>query len=455
MPVSHSRLHLVSVGLLVLILLVGLFPIGPLATLIPAAQAATPTFASIGTFGVSNSDATDIQFGDFDSDGDMDAVVAACSNSAVYMNDGSGSFSAPGSRRSLGSACHQHLAIGDVDRDGDLDLVTANQTAGQVQIHGNNGNGQFTIRNAAASGTIPIGIVALADLNGDARLDLVVATASATNSYLAQASGTFTATSSVSPALSGATAIALGDMDSDGDVDLVTVSGTTGRVYENNGGFAAAAVATFGGNIPLNGVSLGDTDGNGTLDIVVGRSDQTGVSGSIAGHPVLVFQNDGSDTFFDGSLDCANPPSNAACVLGPVTFLSTAPTLPSLGDIDDDGDLDLVVIHGPSGEIARVYFNDGSGDFNTITPAGFAPRYLELVKAGLADLDGDYDLDFVALSPEQPSTVYRNSGSGRLSAGTLYSHMAALSNPSPPAIWTATATLIWSSSWRLLPTGFG
>src|SRR5687768_1863333 len=89
----------------------------------------------------------------------------------------------------------------------------------------------------------------------------------------------------------------------------------------------------------------------------------------------------------------------------------------SMGDLDDDGDLDLVLAKGRHTPIVdRVLLNDGKGTF-AASDLGPADR---TYTAALADLDGDGDLD-VLTSNDTPDKklVYLNDGKGRFTiAGT-------------------------------------
>ncbi len=84
----------------------------------------------------------------------------------------------------------------------------------------------------------------------------------------------------------------------------------------------------------------------------------------------------------------------------------------SVGDIDGDRDLDLVVANGrhwPGQN--RIYFNDGSGGFKVEKP--LFDQTDKTYATPLADLDGDGDLDVVVGNDRQPSYVLLNDGKGK------------------------------------------
>src|SRR5262245_16938570 len=202
-------------------------------------------------------------------------------------------------------------ALGDVDGDGDLDAVVGKATFGTLVYFKNTG-----------SATSPV----YQEQDADNPFDDV-----SVGSYSAPA---------------------LGDVDADGDLDLVMGTGEGTLVYFKNTGTAASPVyeQQQDADNPWGGIdvgdysipSLGDVDGDGDLDLVVGESHGT----------LVYFKNTGSATtpVYQQQQGAANP-------LGGIRLVSY-PT-PALGDLDGDGDLDLVV--GNSDDFTVRYFkNAGS-----------------------------------------------------------------------------------------------
>ncbi len=119
-----------------------------------------------------------IAVGDLNADGNLDLAVAnnASQDVTILLGSGSGGFGeAPGSPVA-GVSSPQSIAVGDLNRDGKLDLAVASFVSDSVTILAGNGSGGFAqpAGSPTAVGTRPQS-VAVRDLNGDGRLDLVAA----------------------------------------------------------------------------------------------------------------------------------------------------------------------------------------------------------------------------------------------------------------------------------------
>ncbi len=358
-----------------------------------------------------------VLLGDVDGDGDLDLVVGnVAQQNCLYLNNGTGWFTdATVARMPVGSYYTTALALRDVDGDGDLDLVVGNY-AQQGRLYLNNGAGTFTDATATRMpvGTPDTGSLRLGDVDGDGDLDLVVESVEQrTRLYLNNGSGRFAdATTSSMPTFAGTTALAMGDVDGDGDLDLVVGRGGTAAAQcslmlnDGRGIFSDATAARM--PIALSTIAsvvLGDVDGDGDLDLVIGDSSQN----------VLLYLNDGTGTFTDVT-------ASRMPVSGRVTSLA-------MGDVDGDGDLDLVVASVGAGSQygqSRLYLNNGTGTFTDVTATRMPSGLYDIRSVVLGDVDGDGDLDlalgnvgYITVSTSS-NRLYLNDGTGRFTATAGY-----------------------------------
>ncbi len=338
-----------------------------------------------------------VALGDVDNDGDLDVVAGNSGQpNRVYLNDGSGSFAA-GSDIATAANATQAVALGDVDGDGDLDVVAGND--GQPnRLYLNNGNGSFAAGSDITTAANATQAVALGDVNNDGWLDMVAGNSGQRNRvYLNNGNGSLTFGTNVTNDTNATQAIALGDIDENGALDLVAANdGQRAQFYLNNetttpwGRFILETIASARSTYA---VDLGDVDGDGDLDLIQGN----------AGEPNCLYRNNGTD----------NPWNDVSCE--DITTATNDTQAVALGDIDGDGDLDLVV--GNLGQTNHLYRNDGSGTFTAGGALGSVEKDTRAVVLG--DVDNDGDLDIVTGNGSRElNRLYLNNGSGSFSAGT-------------------------------------
>jgi hypothetical protein len=277
--------------------------------------------------------------GDLNGDGKADLAVVNAQGVSVFFNDGSGGLLAPVSF-ATGTA-PAWVALGDLNGDGKADLAVANQGAsngselvgGDVAVLLNMGGGTFVAANYPA-GASPEA-VAMADLNGDGKADLAVASGTGVSVLLNNGNGTFGAPVSYGSG-TNPFSVAAGDLNGDGKIDLAVASRAgAASVLLNigNGTFAAAVNYTYTSTFHNIGpVVIGDLNGDGRPDLASGT--YTDPCSAVA---VLLNQGDG--------------------VFGAPFYVPASNSSPSsvtLGDLNGDGKLDLVV---PNGDGVAVLLN--------------------------------------------------------------------------------------------------
>lgn len=386
--------------------------------------------------------ANSMALGDLDGDGDLDVVMAMDAKpSRLYLNNGSANpFAGVSGLDFIGEAwLTESVTLGDVDGDGDLDFVEGNYSqnvgAGAPnRLYLNNGTDnpfQGVVGSEISADVLTTSSVALGDIDGDGDLDLAAGDAgpnpgSGAPNRLYLNNGTANpfqgeVGSNITDDIAITKSVALGDLDGDGDLDLVAgnwgLLGEPNRLYLNNG-TANPFQGVVGSDITTDvhfttSVSLGDVDGDGDLDLVVGNIMQ----------PNRLYLNNGTPSPFEGVVG-----SN-------ITDDAVWTNSVALGDLDGDGDIDLVAGNtGSPGESDRLYLNNGSSDpFSGVSGVDItigcevgqatacdADAEKSLFVA-LGDMDGDDDLDVVVGNDGlQPSRLYLSNGTADLFNEDIY-----------------------------------
>jgi len=321
-----------------------------------AAHAQSVTFKPRVDFGLAQSNVIQSALSDFDHDGNLDIAISMEGASAgkveVLFGDGQSDF---GSTTEFNSYVAWGLCAADFDADGWDDLaVTAKAWAShQVRIVLNDHNGGFGTGTTVSTLASPPTAVVAGDFDLDGLLDLAAASdagGSAVDWFQGHGNGTFSSFHYV-PITNGlvASRIYTGNFNGDTRPDLV-VTHTTGLMVLLNDVNAAgmfAAASGIGMTESIGSLAVTDFDGDGLDDLITGSS--------------------------SALLRVWHAQGNGAFTLLDTYTAAVAPLQLSLGDVNQDGHLDALLI-GLSG--VQLFFGQGGGAFGApqVIPSGVYPK---------------------------------------------------------------------------------
>lgn len=371
----------------------------------------------------------DVDFGDMNGDGLLDIVLTSFQQATgstlpaieIYLNQGGTlntafnlqtpdfQFPAPTTGEDFDNIVE--TVLGDMDGDGDLDAIAV-QSGDRNRLFINDGQGQMRFEKVWLGAQASAG-VELGDLDGDGDLDVVIAQSNVDSAFyinetywnvsLGAYRYRFQQHDLEQTRLSSA--VALGDLDGDGDLDIVLGGAKNNefpvptRVLLNRGPGSDTSLS-FTQELEVDpcatprDLDIGDFDGDGDLDLLL-PSDLNApyVSEGAACNAQLVGERYPSRVFLNEGFGRVT----GKLVLSPGPEIGTPRSVRSarLHDLDGDGDLD-VAISTEFSNTTDVYLNT-DGILNepsaAVVLSNSAQEFLDC-----ADLDGDSDLDCVSVN---------------------------------------------------------
>lgn len=480
----------------------------------------TGSFSNCAIITNANSSYDTVEAGDIDGDNDIDIVFSFFGNNIEQFYwcknlDGKGNFGTPILIITTKSFTNNHIQLIDVDADNDLDILCSSSTVltwfentnglGSLNGHVLAGsytsaativttfyafnadsdtraeiaiiidgilysfkiNPDFTLTNLDSITTSPFSdCISATDINGDGFVDIVTSYSNGPTKKLRwfknlTGIGTFgTAQDLVTLPTTSNTfgndkrVLEIKDLNNDGRPDILQIDSNIANVswYKNmgNGVFTLQQVITT--NVKnLRDVICLDANKDGYLDVLVASRDDhkvawyanangTGVFGTenllthLAYSPNKV---DVGDIDNDGDLDIVSSSASDSKVAwykntngsfsepqNSITQNLVNASNATLGDIDKDGDLDVVAFswYQNNGDFSSIVWYENTNGLGSFTKQNIVVSNTEQILAiRLVDVDNDKDLDIICGSTNNILSLYKNNGNGTFAAQAIFS----------------------------------
>jgi hypothetical protein len=402
----------------------------------------TLSFLHAETYETGGQFAASVAVGDLNGDGNPDLVVTNIygktglppSVVGVLLNNGDGTFQPVVAYDSRGGWAGS-VALADVNGDGKIDSVVTNETGsascpnGAVDILVGNGDGTFRPAvEYCSGGSTPLS-VAFADVNDDGKPDLVVANAGSNNVgvLIGNGDGTFLHAVSYGSGWPGPIHVVVADVNGDRRPDLVTAdfntipSSVSVLLGNGNGTFQPAVISASGGYYAI-WVAIADVNGDGFPDLLV-ANERACTHCQNGSLDVLLGNGDGT---FQTAVGYSSGGNGAMSL--------------AVADVNGDGKLDLVAANYESDNLGVLL---GNGD-GTLQPAVTYPSGGNgPISVAIADVNRDAKPDLLAVN------WYGNGNDAGLVA-LLLNNIAFCTAP-PIITFSATPTFLWPPNGKTVP----
>jgi Big-like domain-containing protein/VCBS repeat protein/FG-GAP repeat protein len=368
----------------------------------------------------------------------------------VLLGNGDGTFQ-PVQTYSSGSQNAVSVAVADVNADGKPDLLVANLcsacSSGEVSVLLGNGDGTFQSAVTYSSGAFGAWSIVVADVNKDGKPDLLVSSGcenpiicptGGVGVLLGNGDGTF---KNAVVYLSGgidAKSLAVADVNKDGNLDLLVanensngLNGTVGVLFGNGDGTFQTAKTYDCGAQETDWIAAADVNLDGNIDLIVSNAD--GSTGAAVG--VLLGNGDGT---FQSVKNYSSGSSLATSI--------------AVADVNLDGKPDLLVANWGLAQAGKITVLLGRGDGTFQIPQIYSSGGMEPGAIAAADVNGDGRIDVLVaegLAETGKSGVGVLLNQSKFATTSVLSSSLNPSTYGQKVTWTAMVT----SSGSITPTG--
>ena len=369
-------------------------------TILPvAAQEFTHTPSANVTFPLGTAPVPeDTVLGDFDGDNELDVAIAnthfgqnpQTGSVSVLFNNGDGTFEQLLPIETVVGLRTEGITAADFDNDGYDDIAAANFASGEVSVLLSNGASRSFGSPTDFIPNHPCRHVRAALIDNDTDYDLMTANHDddTLSVFLGNGDGTFSLQSAITIVGDGPETVAFGNVNGDAWIDVIITNAQSDNVSvllgQGDGTFSLGALVPTLDDEPRFAVAH-DFNGDGRDDFVTShfRGQDT----------VKVFQNDGDGTSFTNVFT------------DPTTDDEDSPIFQAVGDLNNDGDVDIAVsFFGVGDNIVRFYEGDGAFGFvkKQDIPVGNRPYGLII-----HDFDNDNANDLMTVQTADGNVVFR------------------------------------------------
>ena len=390
---------------------------------------------------------------DLNGDGKADVVGIFNNTLLVYLSNGDGTFAAsvPYSLGAVQIATPTLMVLGDFNGDHktDVAVLSAASSEQEIVLLGN-GDGTFQSTPLTSTGAAAITSVVVGDFNGDGKLDFATlggSTQAATVFLqLGKGDGTFQPpTTAITGSYTGVgsngyeyTNLAAADVNGDGKLDLVLAADVFGIYLGNGDGTFSSSPTYYQPMSPGNnaGIAIADFNSDGKPDVAVGGEVLLGDgNGKLQGPPTVFLPSYGTAAVVGkfvtngapGVATIPSPPGNPSLLSiwtnDGTGILSPAHTytLPQPGyviataDLNGDGNLDLVVEGTDATGLNWSYMvllGNGDGSFRTPVLYQQSGKSSLVSPIVIADFNNDHKLDLAVAAGNQEFALLLGNGDG-------------------------------------------